>query len=31
MNDVVVNEVNIIHAMEKRVNYCTGCFSCMDK
>ena len=29
MNEVSENEVHIIHAVEKHIEYCTGCFSCM--
>jgi multimeric flavodoxin WrbA len=29
MNEVSQNEVSIIHAVEKHIEYCTGCFSCM--
>lgn len=29
MNEASPNEVNIIHAIEKHIEYCTGCFACM--
>ncbi len=29
MNEVSENEVNIIHAVDKHIEYCTGCFTCM--
>ena len=29
MNDVAPNDVKIIHAIEKDIRYCTGCFTCM--
>ena len=29
MNTVTQNEVHIIHAVDKHIEYCTGCFSCM--
>ena len=29
MNEASRNEVHIIHAVEKHIEYCTGCFSCM--
>lgn len=29
MNDVCENEIKIIHAVDKHIEYCTGCFACM--
>ena len=29
MNEVSQNEVHIIHAIDKHIEYCTGCFACM--
>ncbi len=29
MNEVSRNEVHIIHAVKKHIEYCSGCFSCM--
>ena len=29
MNEASQNEVHTIHAVEKHIEYCTGCFSCM--
>ena len=29
MNETAENEVHVIHTVEKRIEYCTGCFSCM--
>ena len=29
MNEFTQNEIKIIHATEKNINYCTGCFTCM--
>ncbi len=29
MNDVTTNDVNLIHVMDKNINFCTGCLSCM--
>ena len=30
MNEVSQNEVHILHAVETHIEYCTGCFACMD-
>ena len=29
MNEVSQNEVHIIHAIDRHIEYCTGCFACM--
>ena len=29
MSEVSENETEIIHAVDKHIEYCTGCFSCM--
>ena len=29
MNEVSENEIHIIHATDKHIAYCTGCFACM--
>ena len=29
MNDAAENEIHIIHAIDKHIEYCTGCFACM--
>ena len=29
MNEVSQNEVSIIHAIDKHIEYCKGCFACM--
>lgn len=29
MNQACANEVHTVHVVDKRINYCTGCFSCM--
>lgn len=29
MNDISENEVNIINVIDKKIEYCTGCFECM--
>ncbi len=29
MNGFSENEVHIIHAIDKHIEYCTGCFACM--
>ena len=29
MNEVSQNEISVIHAVEKHIEYCSGCFSCM--
>ncbi len=29
INEVSENEVHIIHAVDRNIQYCTGCFSCM--
>ena len=29
MNDVSQNEIHVIHAIDRHIEYCTGCFACM--
>ena len=29
MNEAAENEIHIIHAIDRHIEYCTGCFSCM--
>ena len=29
MNEVAENEIHTIHVIDKQIEYCTGCFSCM--
>ena len=29
MNEVSQNDISVMHAVEKHIEYCTGCFSCM--
>lgn len=29
MNEVAHNEIKIITAIDKHIEYCTGCFACM--
>jgi len=29
MNEVAENDITVIHAVDKHVEYCTGCFTCM--
>ena len=29
MNEVAENEIKTIHAIDKHIEYCTGCFACM--